>query len=282
MNRIQILSLSALLALGLPALAQTAQAPQVTPTPAPPRPPEPDPDPAVLKAMKGKVFVIKYQDAGKIGTIIRPLCSGINGSRTSMTSGSGLDAITVRDFPENLAAIEEAIKRLDIPGVQIQDTDVELRVQVLFASKQPSSEGSLPEELQGVIKSLKGSLAYRSYTLAASFLQRSDTQGHALDGGGRLDGATLGLGSAKEPSQLRLTWNVPTGLELTKPQTGNSSIQIRKFRFYLYGEIVAGKVEPLASMETGVNLKEGEHVVVGTTMVKDHGLIVVLSARRVN
>jgi hypothetical protein len=232
--------------------------------------------------MKAKVFEVKFKNALYLRGSLRVLGSGVRGSQLDATKGEGLNIITVRDFPENIAVIEEAIKRLDVPGVQAQDVDVELRVQVLFASKQATSETNVPEELQGVIKSLKGSLGYRSYTMAASFVQRSDTQGHSLEGAGRIDGSRLGLGSAKEPSELRLNWNVFSGLEWVKSAAGNDSIQIKKFRFSLYGENSTGKVEPLASMDTGVNLKEGEHVVIGTTMVKDHGLIVVLSARRVN
>ena len=38
----------------------------------------------------------------------------------------------------------------------------------------------------------------------------------------------------------------------------------------------------LAKIETGVSLKEGEHVVVGTSVIKDQGLVIVLTARRVN
>ena len=290
MNRIQILSLSALLALGLPALAQTAPASQTAPTPppAPPRPPEPDPDPAVLKAMKSKVIEIKYSNAFWLSEALRPLGSGVRGASLRSTNEGGLHLITIRDFPENLAAIEEAIKRQDVPTAAPQAQDVELQVQVFFASKQAAAESNVPGELQGIIKSLKGSLAYRGYTLAASFIQRWDpSSGRQIEGKGQIDGTPLALGTAKEPSQLRLRWAASPNRE--QQRQAGAPLQVPKFQFeatedYEYSDAKGSRsgTRTLAQMETSLTLREGEYVVVGTTMIKDHGLIVVLSARRVN
>lgn len=290
MNRFQILTLSALLALGVPALAQATAAPQPSSVPQASQTKEPEPDPAMLRAMKSKIIEIKYRSPFWLSMALGPLGSGVRGAKLNATDKGGINAITIRDFPENLAAIEEAIKRLDVPETAPQVSDVELHIQVLFASKQPATEGSFPDELREVIKSLKGSLAYRSYTLAASFIQRWDpSSGSLIEGKGQIDGTALALGTAKEPSQLRLQWAVSPNTNQAQRMKTQAFLQVPNFQFsatenyhFTTEKGSSSGTRNVAQMETSVTLKEGEYVVVGTSMVKDRGLIVVLSARRVN
>jgi len=280
MIHIPTLALSTLLAAGFPALAQStptphsAQAAQAK---------EPEPDLAVLRAMKSKMFVIQHRDPMHLQRSLSALGSGANGAAMRWANEGGLNTITVRDFPENLALIEEAIKRLDVPSASSKTSNVELHVQVLFASKQPGHEGNVSDELQPVIKSLRGALAYRGYTLAASFVQRWDTSLMSpIKGKGLIEGSALALGTAKDPSQLRLEWEVYPGLGAEQRLNASASLQIPKFQFFVYEERSSGSTFSLAKIETSVSLKEGEHVVVGTSVIKDQGLVVVLTARRVN
>ena len=284
MKAISSLAFAACLAIGLPLLAQA------TPTPQAAQAKEPEPDPAILRAMKSRVFVIQHRDPYRLQLSLEALGSSTKGARMNWSKDEGFNTITVRDFPENLATIEEAIKRLDVPAITPQAQDVELHIQVLFASKQPVTKGGVPEELQGVIKSLKSSLAYQSYTLAASFIQRwNPSSGRQIEGIGRIDGSALTLGTAKEPSQLRLEWSASPSTGIEQRMKAEATLQIPRFQFIATEEYDfttdkgsrSGK-RNVAQMETSVNLKEGEHVVVGTSMIRDHGLIVVLTARRVN
>jgi hypothetical protein len=282
MTVIRTLAIATLLASAL--VAQTppaAPAPQAKPA---------EPDLATLRAMRSKLFVIQFRDPLQLQRVLSALGSGANGATMRFNNEGGLNTIGVRDFPENLVLIEEAIKRLDVPQAAPQASDVELHIQVLFASKQPTTEGSLPDELREVVKSLKGSLAYRSYTLAASFIQRWDPSGDRyVEGKGRIDGSALALGTAKEPSQLRLEW---VAYPSTNPEQRLKTLgflHIPRFQFsateeyhFTTEKVSSSGTRHVAQLETSLNLKEGEHVVVGTSMVKDHGLIVVLSAKRVN
>jgi hypothetical protein len=282
MTIIRTLTLATLLASAL-----AAQAPPATPAP---QPKSAEPDLATLRAMKSKLFVIQFRDSLQLQRALSALGSGTNGATMRFNNEGGLNTIGVRDFPENLALIEEAIKRLDVPAAVQKAMDVELHVQVLFASKQTVTEGSVPEELQGVIKSLKSSLAYRSYTLAASFIQRWDpSSGRQIEGKGRIDGSALTLGTAKEPSQLRLEWSAFPSTGTEQRMKAEATLQIPRFQFAAIEEYdfktdtgSRSGTRNVAQMETGVSLKEGEYAVVGTSMIKDRGLIVVLSARRVN
>ena len=277
MKPIHSLALAAMLAASLPALAQATPTPQAAPQAAPAR--EPDPDPAILKAMRSKVFEVKHRNPMSLASSLRALSSGVRGARLDSTDRDGLNTISVRDFPENIATIEEALKRLDVPSTVLKIQDVELHVHVLFASKQPVPEGSVPEELQPVIKSLKGALAYRGYTLAATFVQRWDiSSGRMIQGKGQVDGAKLGFGTTKDPSQLRFEWEASPGNGTEQKLNASSTLQIPKFQLILEERNGSGSHD-LAKIETSVNLKEGEHVVVGTSVIKDQGLIVVLTAK---
>ncbi len=274
MKILSSLALAGLLAASLPAFAQTTPAPQPAPQAAPAR--EPDPDPAILKAMKSRIFEIKHRNPFSLVQTLQVLGSGVRGARFYSTDREGLNTISVRDFPDNLTAIEEALKRLDVPSTGPKVQDVELHVQVLFASKQPAVEGSVPEELQPVIKALKGALAYRGYTLAATFVQRWDLSSNfMIQGRGLVDGANLGFGTTKDPLLLRIEWEATQAFGNAPKLTG-SSLQIPKFQLILEERNGSGNQ---AKIETSVNLKEGEHVVVGTSVIKDQGLIVVLTAK---
>jgi hypothetical protein len=185
----------------------------------------------------------------------------------------------VRDFPANLASIEAAIQRLDVPALAQQSQDVELQVQVLFASRQATADTGLPNGLASVLKGLHATLGYRSYALAATFSQRVGLNGdRAIQGRSVIEGSALGLGTAKEPHILRLDWELNQGITLQASEDGPAAFAMPRFQFLLNDRATHLDV---ASLDTGLALKEGEHVVVGTSTVNDHGVIVVVSAKRV-
>ena len=274
MTIIRALTLASLLASTL-----AAQTPSAAPAP---QAKEAEPDLATLRAMKSKVFVIQHRDSYHLLLSLEALGSGARGARMNWAKqDGGPNTITVRDFPENIASIEEAIKRLDVPATARKAADVELHVQVLFASKSPAPDAGLPTDLQEVVKQLKGALAYRSYTLAASFVHRASVNGGRLiQGRGQLEGTTLTPATAKEPSVLNLDWESDRGVSLEASDGGPARYFLRKFQFRLW-ERRGTSNENLAQLETDITLKDGEKVVVGTSVVKDRGLIVVLTARRV-
>lgn len=275
MNRFQILAFAALLGTGLPALAQEK-------TPPPAAQPAPPPDPAILKEMKSQVFVIKHAAPQSLLNLIDPLRSGMKGASRSFSNEPGLKAISIRDFPENLAAIGAAIQRLDVPAPARQAQDVELHILVLFASKAPAPETDIPDELRKVLGTLRGTLAYRSFAPVASFVQRAQVGGgeqHEIAGTGLVDPKVIDKEGTKPPSEWRVTWwaGQPS---LKVPDEGPALFDLKGFGIKMTESGMKG-THVLADFSTSLSLKEGETVVVGTSVVKDRGLIVVLSARRV-
>jgi hypothetical protein len=88
------------------------------------------------------------------------LGSGFKGSALSINND--LHTITVRDFPENLAAIEGAIARLD--HATADAPDIEMKISVLIGSKTPlAGAASVPDELAPVVKQLESTLRYAHY-----------------------------------------------------------------------------------------------------------------------
>lgn len=276
MNRIQSLALCTLVALGVPLFGQS------TPTPPAAQSKEPEPNPATLRQMKCKLFILHHKDPNQLQRVLWALGSGVPGATIGTANQDGLNTLSVRDFPENIVVIEEAIKRLDVANATMKAADIELHVQVLVASKQPVAEGNLPGELQPVIKSLKEALTYKGYTLAASFVQRVAVNGdRTIYGRGQLEENALASGGAKGSPLLFVDWESDRVTSQEPEASGIGHYFFRKFLFLLRERHGSESVE-LARMGSDLNLKEGERVVVGTTVVKDRGLIVVLSARRVN
>src|SRR5262249_22251923 len=101
--------------------------------------------------------------------VIRLLTSGFKGAQ--LAASNEFRTITVRDFPENIAAIEEAIKRLDKP--EAPRPDIELRMHVLVASNKETTLSQYPTELKDVIAELQKTLTYKDYYLFTSIVQRT-------------------------------------------------------------------------------------------------------------
>src|SRR5262245_25834770 len=111
--------------------------------------------PPPAPGMKARVFEVKHQDPEDLVHALRPLASGARGAM--LNDSDSLHSITVRDFPENLAAIEQALKRLDVPVPP--KPDIELKVRILLGSVTEGA-GSYPAELESVVKQLGATLNY--------------------------------------------------------------------------------------------------------------------------
>src|SRR5215470_14013339 len=66
-----------------------------------------------LKRFSVKLFEVKHRIPSALRDALWTLGSGAKGA--DINANNNLNTLTVRDFPENIAAIEEALKRLDVP-----------------------------------------------------------------------------------------------------------------------------------------------------------------------
>jgi type II secretory pathway component GspD/PulD (secretin) len=218
--------------------------------------------PTEKMGLKSRVFEVKHRTPEELIKVLRPLTSGIKG--TSMVDGGEFRTITVRDFPENLAAIDEALRRLDVP--RAQKPDVELRIRVLIAA--PNGASQYPGELDPVVKQLHATLSYKSYYQIASIT-------HRVKSGSGAKGKGITVVNPPVSSESG-TMNYSYGFEdvvVAPPGAASNVVQIRKLSYW-----TGGKALGEAEINTALSLREGEKVVVGTASLKDRAMILVLFA----
>ena len=218
------------------------------------------------KGFASRVFEVKHREAADLAVVLRPLGSGYRGA--TMSANREFRTISVRDFPENIAAMETALKRLD--AAEAAKADIELRLWVLVASNGDGAAANLPEELKEAVGAMKTTLSYHTYSLAGSFVSRIRDGARGISGEGVTDLAPAG---AARPAgkRMQLEYRV-NSLALEPRDTGAAVVKLDGFSLVLVGD---GR----AQLKTDVTLREGEKVVVGTSTVQDRGLVVVVSAR---
>jgi hypothetical protein len=225
------------------------------------------------KGFKSKVFTITNRDVNNLGAVLRPLLSGFKGA--IITSNGEFKTLTVRDFPENLATIDEAIKRLDTPSAP--RPNIELHMHVLLASNISSQYAvgtpQFPAELKDVLTQLRGTLNYQDYQLATSVIQRLTETPRGLRGKGtaEVSGAQPSTPKTSLPYEY-----VINSVSLVQNPTGPPTVQINEFGFFT--STASGQ----AQVQTSLNLRDGEKVVVGTATISDRALIIVLTAKVLN
>jgi type II secretory pathway component GspD/PulD (secretin) len=218
------------------------------------------------KNFKSKVFEVKYRDVTNLAYVLRSLGSGFKGA--AIQSNVEFKTITVRDFPENIATMEEAIKRLDTPAAP--RPDIELHMYVLIASNTGSATADVPAGLKDVLTQLRGTLNYRNYELVASGVQRLTETSGGLQGSGVAEVPSLNSGTPSVPTPYEYYLR---NISFVQNATGTPTIQINEFTFKTLTE------RDQARVQTALNLRDGEKVVVGTATLRSRALVIVLTAK---
>lgn len=225
---------------------------------------------------KGQIFDIKNRDPRELVQILKPLGSGFKGA--IMQPNSEYKTITVRDFPENIATIGEAIKRLDVPLPPKPPLpsfpDVEVFVYVLMASNDESASATSPPVLTDVIKQLQATLNYKSYQLLTSTVHRTKSNNGGIEARGTADLPDKSL-SAKY--QLQIGNILPEN-----GQSDSSRINLGTLSFYMEGfKELENRPVPLGDtrISTRLSVRDGEKIVVGTASLRDKAVILVLTTR---
>ena len=238
--------------------ASSAQQPAASPTPT-------QPEGVTERHFKSRVFEVKYRDPQSLLQALYHLGSGFKGS--AMSSSADFKTITVRDFPENLVTVEEALKRLDVPTTL--RPNIELHMHVLIASNAGGTTIEAPADLKDVLTQLRGTLNYRNYDLAASIVQRLTETPRALQGSGTAELPSTNPGTPN--SSLPYEYYV-SNVSLMQTAIGAASVQIAEFTF-MWGH------NERARVQTALNLRDGEKVVVGTATIRNRALVIVLTAK---
>src|SRR5262245_15367129 len=229
------------------------------------------------KEFKSKIFELKQRDPGELYNILRPLMSGWRGAE--LTYNSDMKTISVRDLPENIASIEEALKRLDVPRVARPESSIELSMHILLGNTSASGgqlPGEVPENLKDVVKQLQSTFTFKNYHLVTTLVQRAsgikrNVGGSASSGSGDVrweEVMTDGGGSRRNQNASTYTYDI-RAISVATDATGTPIVRLDDFSFHF------GKT----GVHTDLQVRDGEKLVVGTANIGDKALILVLTAK---
>lgn len=243
-------------------------------TPSPEQSAKQSPDPSVRLGLKNRVFEIKHRDPDSLLSVLRLLGSQYG----AMSVSNEFRTLTVRDFPENIATIDEAIKRLDTPVPSAPG--MEFHIHILIASNAAAASNQYPSEISDVVKQLQSTLSYKNYYLMTSAVLRTKEGPQGIDNKGVADFKVATEGAARN-SPIFYDY-AARNVSLDAAASGARLIQIGVFNFAMRIpiETSTGQINyESIGFKTPVSVREGEKVVVGTTTMQDKGVIVVLTAK---
>jgi hypothetical protein len=226
------------------------------------------------KIFQNRIFDVKNRDPLSLARVLAPLTSGFRGAVVS--ANPEFRTISVRDFPENIAVIEEAIRRLDLP--EPARPSVEFRVYFLVGSNDEAAPTRYPAELNDVVKQLQTSLGYKNFSLMGSQIMRSKE--------GRGENTNKGVADFKmandtPANKSPVYYNyLMHGVSLDGAPS-QARVQIEEFMLDLRVPLWLGGdklVYESVGFRNPVSLREGERVVAGTTSIADKSVVVILSA----
>ncbi|HVF66589.1 MAG TPA: secretin N-terminal domain-containing protein [Pyrinomonadaceae bacterium] len=224
------------------------------------------------KMFQNRVFDVKNRDPLALARVLSPLTSGFKGATVS--PNQEFRTITVRDFPENIAVIEEAIRRLDTP--EAPRPSVEFKVHILVASNDASVANRYPAELSEVVGQLQSSLGYKNFGLLGSQVVRSK-EGRDTSNRGVADQKAAGDSPAIRHSTT-FTYTIH-GVTLDNV-AGRARVQLEEFSMEMVVPVPRGSeyIPTNVGFRNPVTLREGEKVVAGTLSIADKSVVVVISA----
>ena len=213
------------------------------------------------KDWETKVFPIKYVDPTELTRVLSMFTNSVS------YSGGALRVLSVRAPKEIMPAIEDTIKRLDVPMAR---KDAELTIFVLMASDQANT-APLPATLQPVVNQLRNVLSYKGYQLVDTLISRGrDTSGTNSQG-------ILPVEVGPYPGNV--TYSFRAGFRVVNPDGKDSLLRLEGMRFVLTVPVnVQGQTMNL-DINTDVDIPRGQQVVVGKASYKDRAFILVMNAR---
>lgn len=241
-------------------------------TPAEPKKEEP-------RKFQVKMLEVKYRNPQTLANALYSLRSGAGGSE--ITPNNELKTLTVRDYPENIVVIEEALKKLDQP--EAAPTSLQIQMYLIQATNEATDKASFPKDMEPVLTQLQATLKYKGYRFLNTYISR-------VNDGGSVE--STGMGDPK----LSLSTQTPAfltyqmqGVRLATDLTGKEAIRIGRFRFSARVPIVTSSGNGSNSIQyqdiglnTELSTREGEMAVVGTTDLgtADGAFIVVINVKK--
>jgi hypothetical protein len=214
-----------------------------------------------------KIVAIKYADVNQLASILTPL--------GFVTFNRDMKVITLGGSPEAIAAMEDAIKRLDVPPPPVEN--IELTAYLLVASEQSGAKNT-SAELDGVIKQLKGVFPYQGYRLLDTLMVRCRN--------GR-EGEANGMAPSNPGDVNKTIYQFRFRSVTLIPDSTGKRIRVDGLRLGAKMPVRTSS-DNYTYIDTGINtdldVREGQKIVVGKATVdsSNNALFLVLTARVVD
>ena len=193
------------------------------------------------------------------------------GSPVDVRADDQLRAIVLRGKPADVAALETAIRELDSNSPDRGSKNVELTVYLLSGSASSVAESN-PPAMAPVVKQLRAVFPYANYQLLSTMLLRSGEGTPATT-----SGLLKGFGNSNTPSHYTVSYKA------ARVSAGEAGpiVHLTDLHF-----VLRVAIEPTlfdAGVETDVDLREGQKVVVGKSNIEnvDSALFLVVVAKLV-
>jgi hypothetical protein len=208
-----------------------------------------------------RIFPVRYIDPTQLKGVLSMF-------RASMEANQDLRVLSVRAPKEIMPAVEDAIKRLDVPAPR---KDAELTIYVLTASDQSEPSSSIPSNLNSVINQLKGVLSYKGYRLVDTLITRATNRSGGINFGGQ--GTTLN-GTLMLSETLKPSYNFRAQIQIENPDAKTPVLRLTNMAFGLQSPGLGN-----VGVTGDVEIPQGQQVIVGKATMADKALILVMSAK---
>jgi hypothetical protein len=214
-----------------------------------------------------RLFVLKYADPQQLSNLLRVFDA-------QLTPNTSFHALAIRANPDAMSAIEEAIKRLDVPTAAPRDVDLTAQL-VLGAEGADQAGGALPKDLESVVTQLRQAFPFKTYGLLDVLTLRSRTGGNGQTSTSSSGGAVAVNG---QPQPVDSSLNINS----ISVEGDGATVRIDGFNLgtnvpYSTGN---GTQAHRLNLRTDLDIKEGQKVVVGRLGINpSQALFVVLTAK---
>jgi len=235
------------------------------------KPESPQPVEVRQDPQQTKLFILRYADPFKLVNLLKLL-----GAESQPSSDLHALAVWVR-VPGTMPAIEEAIKRLDVPAAAVPN--IEVTAYYILAGENAQSGSAIPKELESTVAQLKNAFPFRNYRLLDSLFVRTRS-GDTAEASSTPGGPDPALPTIVNQLKLNATLNPDTGMVRinglkagmrTPVESPGGTADRKNFSYSDLG------------LNADVDIKEGQKVVVGRQSLNhDLALFLVLTAHVVN
>jgi hypothetical protein len=213
-----------------------------------------------------RVFQLHYVDARWIEQLLFPYGAMVQRQ-------DNLNSIAVRAPSAVIDKVEALIKQMDVPANATKTVSV--TCYLILASPTPNASEAMPPALKPVVDQLRNLLAYKSYGVIDTIF------------GATTEGRQLQLSGAAAKTSDTAPWISNYVLYATpgvSGEGGNVTIRLENVKFSAELQtanlgLTPGGQNVHVGIDTSLDVKPGQQVVVGKSTVRDHALILVVSAK---